>query len=375
LKAYIALVLFSLVFLVGISQSEIAFAQSQNRLSVSFENDVAPSYDVSLDPNERYILSQSYSWVRDQTSRYNLVSYSIDGSESIQIPRVARGDFTLDIQTDSSHSIVFRAVPQFPIEVSGVDAFFSTPESPTHDNWFDVESRISIVVQKAMEIEQGKVRKEITGWSLDKTSMKIVLDDDSEFFNSPTIHMSNFHTVDFTTVTQYKLDVLSQYGAITGSGWYDKDSEAIISLIPPNEGLIRYVVESWDGPDLEVRGNSASLIMNSPATVLVNWTSDYSILIVVIVIPVGVGFVLFRKFGKSTIVPQVAQIAQMAQLSRPSVGQPQSEKKYVAQRFDFKYSSDLTKLSKEKTLEKLEKMCAAKLMTESRLVEIKKKLG
>jgi len=371
LKAFIALVLFSLVFLVGISQSEIALAQSQNRLSVSFENDVAPSFDVSLNPNEKYILSQSYSWVRDQTSRYNLVSYSIDGLDHIPIPRIARGDFTLDIQTDSSHSIVFRSVPQFPIEVSGVDTFFFTPESPTQDNWFDVDSRISVVVPKGIEIEEGKVRKGITGWSLDKTSMKVVLDDDSDFFNSPTIQMSNFHTLEFSTVTQYKLDVLSQYGATTGSGWHDKGSEAIISVIPPNEGLIRHVVESWDGPDLEVRGNSASRIMNSPAIVQVNWTSDYSMLILVIVIPVGVGFFLFRKFGKTTIIPQVAQIAQ---LSRPSVGQPQSEKKYVAQRFDFKYSSDLTKLTKEKTLEKLEKMCAAKLMTESRLAEIKKKL-
>ena len=128
MKAYIVLVLFSLVFLVGINQSEIALAQSQNRLSVSFENNVAPSYNVSLNPNEKYILSQSYSWIRDQTSRYNLVSYSIDGSEHIPIPRIARGDFTLDISTGSSHSVVFRAVPQFPIEVwrrtrtSGVDS-------------------------------------------------------------------------------------------------------------------------------------------------------------------------------------------------------------------------------------------------------------
>jgi len=124
LKAFIALVLFSLIFVVGISQSEIALAQSQNMLSVSFENDVAPSYDVSLNPNERYILGQSYSWVRDQTSRYNLVSYSIDGSESIPIPRIARGDFTLDISTGLSHSVVFRAVPQFPIEVTGAEVFF-----------------------------------------------------------------------------------------------------------------------------------------------------------------------------------------------------------------------------------------------------------
>ena len=97
MKVFISLILFSLIFVVGISQSEIALAQSQNRLSVSFENDVAPRYDVSLNPNEKYILSQSYSWVRDQTSRYNLVSYSIDGSDHIPTPRIARGDFTLDL--------------------------------------------------------------------------------------------------------------------------------------------------------------------------------------------------------------------------------------------------------------------------------------
>jgi len=46
----------------------------------------------------------------------------------------------------------------------------------------------------------------------------------------------------------------------------------------------------------------------------------------------------------------------------------------VVQRFDFNYSNQLIDLIKQKTLEKLEKMCAAKLMTESRLAEIKKKL-
>ena len=92
---------------------------------MSFENNVSPSYEVMLNPNERFILSQSYSWIRDETSRYNLVSYSIDGSDHIPISRLARGGFTLDVSTDSSHSVVFVAVPQFPIAVEGADVFFS----------------------------------------------------------------------------------------------------------------------------------------------------------------------------------------------------------------------------------------------------------
>ena len=373
MKAIIALVLFSLVFLVGISQSEIALAQSQNRLSVSFENDVAPSYDVSLNPNERYILSQSYSWVRDQTSRYNLVSYSIDGSEHIPIPRIARGDFTLDISTGSSHSIVFRAVPQFPIEVTGAEVFFFTPESPTQDNWFDLDSKISVVAPKGSESEEGQVRKAITGWSLDKTKMQVVLEDDSEFFNSPTIQMSNFHTVDFITQTQYKLEVLSQFGTPTGTGWYNRGAEVTVSVVPPGDVLVRNVVDHWEGPDVESMGNSATLIINGPTTVQAIWSTDYSLLIIVMIIPAVVGFFLLRRRKQMVVsAPQVAQVA--PQVGRPSVGKPQSEKGYVAQHFDFKYSSELTKLTKQKIIEKLEKMCEAKLMTESRLEEIKKKL-
>ena len=375
MKVVICLVLFSLIFLVGISQSENVFAQSQNRLSVSFENDVAPSYDVSLNPNEKYILSQSYSWVRDQTSRYNLVSYSIDGSDHIPIPRIARGDFTLDIPTDSPHSIVFRAVPQFPIEVTGAEVYFFTPESPTQDNWFDLDSKVSVVVPKGSEIEEGKIRKAITGWSLDKTKMQAIIDDDSEFFNTPTIQMSNFHTVDFTTVTQYKLEVLSQFGTTTGTGWYNKGAEVTVSVVPPGDVLIRNVVDHWEGPGVESRGNSATLVINGPTTVQAVWTTDYTILIVVMIIPAGVGYFFFRRRKQLVAsAPQVAQVAQVAQVGRPSVGKPQSEKQYVAQRFDFKYSSDLTKLTKQKTLERLEKMCASKLMTEARLAEIKKKL-
>jgi hypothetical protein len=120
-------------------------------------------------------------------------------------------------------------------------------------------------------------------------------------------------------------------------------------------------------------GNSATLIINGPTTVQAIWSTDYSILIIVLIIPAVVGFFLFRRRKQIvTAVPQIAQIA--PQVGRPSVGKPQSEKQYVSQRFDFKYSSDLTKLTKQKTLEKLEKICEAKLMTESRLAEIKKKL-
>ncbi len=104
------LVLFGFVF-VGFLDEDLVFAQSnQNTIKVSFENNAAASYEVPL-AGEEFNLTQSYSWVKDETSRYSLVSFTLDG-ETVDISRNSRGDFTLDIQSDSSHEIIFTAGTQ-----------------------------------------------------------------------------------------------------------------------------------------------------------------------------------------------------------------------------------------------------------------------
>src|SRR5688572_21887117 len=80
--------------LVGLRFAEAASSTSnpgQNLLEIRFANNVAESYSVMVNSNEKYTVDQSYSWVRDESSRYNLVSYSLDNGNSIEIPRKARG--------------------------------------------------------------------------------------------------------------------------------------------------------------------------------------------------------------------------------------------------------------------------------------------
>ncbi len=358
MKILFALTILIMISLLGSSYSinfvSAQFSQ-QNKLSVSFENNVAPSYEITFNPNEKYILAQSHSLIRDETSRYNLVSYSLDDSDPIQISRLARGDFTLDIPTESSHSIVFKAVTQFPIAVEGADVFFFTPESPTRDNWFDADSNVSIVIPKVTEIEEDQIRRIISGWAIDKTELKVVLEDDSEFFNTPTIQMSNFHTVDITTKTQYKLDVLSEFGTPVGSGWYNAGSEVSVSVIPLNEGLIRHIIDRWEGPNIEVTGKSAQLTITGPSVVRAFWTTDYSPLVVSIIIPVGivVAFIVKRKKKAATSAELVSE-------------------NQVYEKFDAEdYENEITAHVKEKTLEKLGSMRDSDLITESKYSEVK----
>ena len=143
----------------GQTNSEIS---SENILHISFEKNTASSYDVYLDPKEKFILQQSYSWIRDQNSRYNLHSYSIDGQEFVPISRLARGTFTIDIPTDSSHSVVFSAVIQYPISIDGADNYSFSPKSPTNDNWFDAKSEI--LITDVVSNNAGLIPNEIVSW-------------------------------------------------------------------------------------------------------------------------------------------------------------------------------------------------------------------
>ncbi|WP_299291506.1 hypothetical protein [Nitrosopumilus sp.] len=144
MKVAAVLIVFSFLLFFAYDHS-FAQTDSRNTLQVSFVNNTAASYVIDLDSNEIYTLSQKYSWVRDQNSRYNLVSYSLDGQDFSSISRQSRGNFILDVPTDSSRTVVFLAVTQYPVSVLGVNEYSFSPKSPTGDNWFDAKSEIKIL--------------------------------------------------------------------------------------------------------------------------------------------------------------------------------------------------------------------------------------
>ena len=165
LKFVIILTLFSFFLFLAFNP---AFGQTdsinspQNTLQVSFVNNTAVSYELDLDSNEIYTLNQKYSWVRDQNSRYNLVSYSLDEQDFSNISRQSRGNFILDIPADSSHTVVFLAVTQYPVSIQGVNEYLLSPKSPTNDNWFDAKSEIKIL--DITSNNEGLIPYEIENW-------------------------------------------------------------------------------------------------------------------------------------------------------------------------------------------------------------------
>lgn len=366
------LIIFSLILsgIVFASLSDdLVYGQfsNQNMLKVSFENDLLPSYEVPLSSGQTFTLSQNHSWVQDETSRYNLESYSLDGEE-VKISRSARGDFTLSVPTDSSHSVVFSAVTQYALSVEGTNDFSYLPSSPTSDNWFDVGTDVSVNVQKTTEIENNKVRQEITGWSLDKSEFWEIENDGSTSFTTPPILMDEYHLVDFFTTYQYKLNVLSNTGVTTGSGWYEQGISVPIGADAGNDGLILNTISDWEGADIEYDGNTVMVFIDGPVTVAAKIEKNYSLLIVIIVVPILViGVVLGKKIKDRPPVVEPTPVERIVEKVIERVEAP--EKKY-----EEGYDKTLSDYLSEQIKLKLDELHLSKIISDSKHSKIKETL-
>jgi len=354
------LVLFGILF-IGMSD-DLTYGQFSNTstLKVSFENNLLPSYEVPLVSGQTFTLSQNHSWVQDETSRYNLVSYTLDG-EAVKISRTARGDFTLSIPTDSSHSIVFSAVQQHALSVDGTNDFSFLPSSPTNDNWFDSATSVSVNVQKTTEIEPNKVRQEITGWSLDKAEFWEIENDDSTSFTTPPIILDEYHQVDFFTAYQYKLNVLSDVGETTGNGWYEQGVTVPIGIDAGSDGLVLNSVSGWEGADVMYDGNTAQVFIDGPVTVSAKVDKNYSLVAgVIIILILIIGIIGFKKFKNR--IPSVVEEKPVERIVEKIIERVEEPEKKYEDGYDKKLSDYLS----EQIKLKLDTMHESKILSDSK---------
>ena len=282
-----------------------AHADSTITLTIKYANDTSKSTTIYANTGEKYTLSEEYSWVRDQTSRYNLQAYSIDNGPYVNIPRVARGNFTFDVPTESNHEIVFLSVVQYPIEIIGTDSALFTLPSPTNDNWFDVNSDEKISVPYVIQSDEKNTRQQLKGWSYDGEDTKQIDRLESGTFNTSQIYMSNSHSVNFAYVTQYYLNLISEYGHMAGTGWYDTGSTVTISSSSDDGFLPRHVFSGWNGPVLDLNKQTTSVLMDDPVIVTANWTMDYTMMIIFGALVVGAGSIIIYKKRRTSISKEV----------------------------------------------------------------------
>ena len=289
----ISIILFGNHSVVGYQDS-----QSKGSIKVSYANDTSKAYQIITDSNQKYTISQQYSWTDDNFTRFNLQSYSIDDGPFVNIQRTASGNFTLDLETNYDHAVIFLAKPQFKIITSGTDKIYFSPTSPTNDNWFDASSDIQFIVPHVIQSSQEDTRLQLNGWSSDISDINIVSRQEIGDYKSPVIHMSSTQKIDLKYKTQYYIKVISNFGQTLGTGWYDSGTIANLSVIPGDDILVSHVFTGWQG---SVIGNgnqeSVNVLSDSPKIIVANWVVDYTnvSIIGIIIIASLVSFIIYQK--------------------------------------------------------------------------------
>jgi len=116
-------------------------------------------------------------------------------------------------------------------------------------------------------------------------------------------------------------------------------------------------LSGWDGADVEYDGNTALIFIDGPVTVSAKFEKNYSLLIVVIVIPILViGVVVGKKFKRTS----------------PVIIQKTIEKTVEAKKkYEDKYDEKLSKYLAEQILKKLDEMHSLKIISETKYSKIK----
>lgn len=271
---------------------------SKISIRVSYLNDASKSYEILTDNSQEYTISQKHSWSINNDTRLNLKSYSIDNKPFVTIQRASDGNFTIKLETNSSHSIVFSAMQQFKIIAGGTDKIDFLPSSPTNDNWFDADSDIQVIVPYMIQLDQENTRKQLSGWSSDSPDINVITRQESGFYKSPVMHISSAHRILLEYVTQYHINVISNYGRALGTGWYDSGTIATASVIPGDDVLVKHIFTGWQGSVIGSGDQeSVNVLSDSPKTLVANWVVDYTnVSIIAILLTASlVSFVIYWK--------------------------------------------------------------------------------
>lgn len=265
-------------------------------ITVSYAGDASGSHTVFATMQHNYTLSQTYSWTDSAPGRFSLTAYQMDNGPTVPIARLGNGNFTLNIPVDSDHHVIFYARQQFEITSVETNMTF-IPISPTGDNWFDKDSDVQIIMPYVMQ-SGDQSRRQLFGWSLDNSDVTMIPRQESGFFRSSPIHMSENHEVSPAYKDQYHVSVISNFGRALGTGWYDSGTIADISVMPEDDTITRHVFLGWQGQVIgDAKQYSANIMVDSPKVLVANWFVDYTNLsiIFIAIIAIVVLLVIYQK--------------------------------------------------------------------------------
>ena len=182
------------------------------------------------------------------------------------------------IVMDRPKSVTAHYVSQYLLTVQYDPASIESTYNETHAGWYNANANVQLGPPPPIISLSTVERLRFSGWVENATLNSTP---------SITVLINNPQTITLSYKTQYYVDVRSQYGAASGSGWYDKGSSATISVSstggtwPFSYNFAGWTLEPSTG-EFNRSGSSWSLLVSQPYMVQAAWNADYVPLITLV---------------------------------------------------------------------------------------------
>jgi M6 family metalloprotease-like protein len=167
------------------------------------------------------------------------------------------------LATQEVSSLTLKVTPDLAVTVVINNQSYTTNQTTgtvTVTSDFNNET-FDVTVPKTVNLQPG-VRVEFQSW-----------ENGDQNDSRPVLVTSNT-TVTASYKTQFLVSVTSQYGAPSGSGWYDENTPATVSINSTVDGApgTRYVFYAWEG-DASSSNNQLSFSVTQPMNLSAVWTT------------------------------------------------------------------------------------------------------
>jgi len=216
------------------------------------------------------------------------------------------GDYTGATPTgtvlmDRPKVVTAHYVAQYLVSVTYDPQTILSNYNVTSAGWYDVDSVVQVGPAPLTIGVSSVERLKFSNWTDNGISTQNV---------SMSVFVDKPHEIVLAYATQYYIDVQTAQGVVSGSGWYDKGSNAKITELPENSWPIAYTFSGWniDPPtgNLIKTDDSWSLVVDQPYTVQATWMVDYFPLIEIaavvsasLALVVAAVFLLYRRKRRS----------------------------------------------------------------------------
>lgn len=221
---------------------------------INYTTDISGKVVIRVNSTDVYQLGVNSPLLISSGTRVVFLKWNDDSTSTSKAINMD-SDLTLSISTKQQHYLTVQ----------------SSYGKPMGEGWYDSGSKADFSVQSTVDQGNG-TRRILTGW----------LKDSNPFLKSVngSVDMTAPTNLLVTWNKQYYVNIESQYGNPTGTGWYDAGATVTGSIQSPFPGSngTRYVATGFEGSGSAPQagtGSSVTFTLGAPSSLDFKWKTQY----------------------------------------------------------------------------------------------------